>query len=691
VRTRPPGSPPGVVSPQDPPPKSPCVRPRLLGGPPVPDSSRISARHLTASLRWLLLLLAPLGVMPLVDCAKVQDNTPSATGGGSGPPNSGGSGGTIHQNTGGVYQPPSACNGMCTDFPTDPIFDTGTSAGDAGSFSGSATDGMMPCITEPQDGSMFPSNWLRARVAFSNSSQVARITLHSDKEANDLVAYTKGASWTIPKDIWSNLASHASDIGNVSITVRIGGNQSTVKFQIAPVQAKGSMVFWSADPAVAGKNQDTCTSKPSSCEADSYLQGFEVGDETTGTVLKLGQVVQKSRTGDGSKENSVSCIGCHSGTPDNAFVTFIDNYDWRAITASVKAPAGTTPSFLAVGGRQAMLQPGWGPLSFADALKAPTLWAAGMRIGVASLGAPDPSMTYYGNEPDSNAAPSLAWINLESMIPGPTNGDASHILASYAPKTGIDSGNSLGIMEISGDPNGGAVFPNFRHDGLEVLYSSTHGALSGRLAINDGKNAPTSRTEHGRPGSTDLYTVPFNMGLGGKATPVMGASSKEFEEYLGTYSPDDQLVSFNRVPAGEVMYANPHAEIMVGKLGGGAPVRIGANDPPACSGKKSPGVNNVWARWSPSVAAAGSMTYYFIIFSSSRGGNSVTVTDNRPSNAGGTGQKLTVPIVQLYITVITIDEQQNITSYPAIYLWNQDPTRLNLTPAWSTFEIPPVG
>jgi hypothetical protein len=55
------------------------------------------------------------------------------------------------------------------------------------------------------------------------------------------------------------------------------------------------------------------------------------------------------------------------------------------------------------------------------------------------------------------------------------------------------------------------------------------------------------------------------------------------------------------------------------------------------------------------------------------------------------GQKLTVPIGQLYITVITIDELQNITSYPAIYLWNQDPTRLNLTPAWSTFEIPPIG
>jgi len=50
-----------------------------------------------------------------------------------------------------------------------------------------------------------------------------------------------------------------------------------------------------------------------------------------------------------------------------------------------------------------------------------------------------------------------------------------------------------------------------------------------------------------------------------------------------------------------------------------------------------------------------------------------------------------VPIVQLYIATVTIDELQNITIYPAIYLWNQKTDRMNLTPAWSTFTIPPIG
>jgi hypothetical protein len=31
-----------------------------------------------------------------------------------------------------------------------------------------------------------------------------------------------------------------------------------------------------------------------------------------------------------------------------------------------------------------------------------------------------------------------------------------------------------------------------------------------------------------------------------------------------------------------------------------------------------------------------------------------------------------------------------ITSYPAIYLWNQPNTTVNTTPAWQSFQLPPV-
>ena len=37
---------------------------------------------------------------------------------------------------------------------------------------------------------------------------------------------------------------------------------------------------------------------------------------------------------------------------------------------------------------------------------------------------------------------------------------------------------------------------------------------------------------------------------------------------------------------------------------------------------------------------------------------------------------------------IAIDANGSATTYPAIYLWNQDPTVNNLIPAWDNFAIP---
>ena len=198
----------------------------------------------------------------------------------------------------------------------------------------------------------------------------------------------------------------------------------------------------------------------------------------------------------------------------------------------------------------------------------------------------------------------------------------------------VSNGNAVGLLKLSGDPNGGAAFPNWSHDGTTILYASTHAALSGRLAINDGSG---SGAAHGTPGSTDLYTVPFNEGQGGAVKPVNGAATKEFEEYLGVYTPDDQLIAYTRVPAGETMYANPHAEIAVISAEGGKAVTSGINKPPACTGKTSPGVNNVWPRFAPGWASTGGLSYYFLIFSSSRAGK----TANSQFQSGA------IPIVQL--------------------------------------------
>jgi hypothetical protein len=81
---------------------------------------------------------------------------------------------------------PVSCNGPCTDFPSTPIISEGTSPDVAGMF-GAPSGGAGPCVTEPEDGALFPINWLRPRIRVPNSTGPLKITIHADKEANDLV------------------------------------------------------------------------------------------------------------------------------------------------------------------------------------------------------------------------------------------------------------------------------------------------------------------------------------------------------------------------------------------------------------------------------------------------------------------------------------------------------------------------
>ena len=93
---------------------------------------------------------------------------------------------------------PEPCVGLCMDFPPDPIFDVGVSHDVAGMFgSPSSTGG--PCVTEPEDGALFPNNWLRPRVRVPGSTGALKITFHAAMEANDLVAYTTSESWALPE------------------------------------------------------------------------------------------------------------------------------------------------------------------------------------------------------------------------------------------------------------------------------------------------------------------------------------------------------------------------------------------------------------------------------------------------------------------------------------------------------------
>lgn len=595
--------------------------------------------------RWVLVLggLALACAEASVDQGAAGSGTTGGIGGATG--GATGSMGKVDFKVPGVDIPVVPCpNALCSDFPADPIIEMGTPAGAAAMFSGSAS-GAGPCIVEPEDGTLFPYNWLRPRIKWKGTTGIHKITISSQRQDKELVAYTSGDSWTMPKEIWRNLAGHVQDLSDIVVKVRAaGGGESQVKFNIAPVDASGSMVFWAAKPSEVGKDPALA-----SAVEDSELRGFTVGDESTATALKISDVKQESREQSWQKTRRVRCIGCHTATPDNAFVAFTDHWPWSSAIAGVK-PGNTGDELPGVteGGKLALNMPWGGMLTFAKAH-----WTPGKRLAVVGSSLQNPMAPW---STDNKAVARLLWLNLDSPLPMMVDGQPFPAL-----------GVNFGEIVRQGDPRGAAC-PNWSHDGQRIVYSSTMGGnQDGRL----------------EKGATDLYMVPFGDGMGGMATPVAGAADPQFEEYYPAFSPDDNLIVYNRVPSGQRMYANPNAELFVVSSKAGASVRLKANDPPACSGKKSPGINNHWAKWSPAVKTAGGRIYYWVIFSSNR-------TDIPPVRSMYIQNSEPIQVSQLFVTAVVQELEGQIRTFPAIYLWNQPTSTLNTTPAWETLEIPTV-
>jgi hypothetical protein len=218
-------------------------------------------------------------------------------------------------------------------------------------------------------------------------------------------------------------------------------------------------------------------------------------------------------------------------------------------------------------------------------------------------------------------------------------------------------GNASGTLARTGDANK-ATEPAFSHDGNNVVYASATAITDGRLDT----------------GPADLLAVPYQNRAGGAAKPLPGASDPNFTEYYPSFSPDDALVAFTRVPGAESAYSNPDAEVFVvpfNQGAGGAAIRLSANDAAACqSSVVSPGLTNDWPKWSPQAVTAGGKTYYWLTFSSKR---------TESANA------------QLYITAVVVDAAGNVTTYPALYLWNQPSSDGNHTPSWDDFAIPSIS
>jgi hypothetical protein len=583
-----------------------------------------------------------------------------------------GSGGDNGASLGDCSQLKRPCD-TCTDFPSAPVVDAMPDDGspatpqDAAShFSDPALGSGGPCVTEPSDGTLIPQNWLRPRFRYAPADPkqtLFEIRLHTQRQKNDLLVYTTSRTWKMPKDMWDALRASTWD-EDITLTVRgvdptsSGAKPSGTqgKFRIAPAGAGGAMIYWAAVGELNGQ---------------SWLEGFSVGDEGVAKVLDPQSTQLKiSRDQGGNLQKgtgAVECIGCHTAVPDGHSVAFVDDWPWTGVAASVENKhEGEIPSWLTPGGAETLSQPWLGIMSFSNGA-----WAANDHSVVVTW--QEGSAPWDGQSWSDQPNSKLAWIDLSTTVPSSMAAGQATNSNSISNYVKGNEGKSYGFLARNGDSRG-AEGPTWSHDGSTVVYVSTNAAKDGRLA----------------QGQADLYSVPYNARAGGTAMPVQGASDPNLAEYYPAFSPDDHFIAFDRAPGSEAMYYNPHAEVFVVPAPGGTATRLNANTPPACTGAVSPGITNSWAKWSPQVTTCSGKTYYWLIFSSSRGGMLFN-----PSNLMDGNNNL--PTSQLYVTALVADGSGNLTTYPALYIWNQPTTsdsfngshQSNHTPVWEVVDIPP--
>jgi WD40-like Beta Propeller Repeat len=593
---------------------------------------------------------------------------------------------------------------QCQDFPTAPIFEDGLGPDAAAAFNTPAS-GAPPCIIEPRDGMLIPANMLRPRVRFTtpnaSADAVHQITLHADREQNDLIVYTRQNPWLVPPEVWDGLRTNVFE-EDITVTVRTSQSrqapsESRVTFRIAPVQAGGSMVYWGATTEMPGLTT-------------TRLFAFGVGEEAVITALRPGDVTETmiddnariKREQYGAPAGQARCVGCHTSTGDGQSVITADHWPWNLAVTNITTKARPT-DVTAFGAF--LLQMPW--LGVSSTSRGD--WATGSRRLVTSAGQrPAMEQGFVTNAQQSwrdvgfgggltQNRDGLIWIDMaaqgvapevppreqvqQQQLPGQPqqDGQAGERAIGNAMLGALGTG--WGVIARTGDPRA-AVTPDWSHDGSRIAYTSTDSTQDGRIG--------------GNANEVDIYTVPYNGGQGGQATPLTGASTAGVAEYYPDFSADDRFIAFNRVQEGRgQIYYHPRGEIYVVPAAGGEPTRLAANDPPQCSGEASPGVTNSWPKWSPTVRGGPENTehagkrYYFLLFSSAR---------QSPFRLGQG------PASQLYLTTLVQLPSGELVSYPAMYLWNQafeitNPDAAtpevaavqtsNLTPAFDEFVIPP--
>lgn len=335
----------------------------------------------------------------------------------------------------------------------------------------------------------------------------------------------------------------------------------------------------------------------------SGFKGFAIGEESVRPVLRPDQAAPQTK-----------CVGCHSSTPDGKYVAFSQTQDpgnGDPATIGFKSVDGklTDPPFLTQAARNLLNRTQQQLPTFS-----PSRWSVTDRIAITAL--------LLGGRYE------IVWTDLEAKTEAENTG--------WGVLSRMDAGKMAGM-------------PVFSHNGQQVVFMASP-SVGTAIGASDG----------------DIYTVPYNDRKGGASTPVPGASDPSWNESAPSYAPDDQLLAFNRVPAGESNLNNVKSEVFVVSAKGGTAVRMAANDPPACLGRPSPGILNSWPKWSPELSVVKGRRYYWISFSSSR---------------------LPGAPPQLYVAGVVVESTGEIKTYPALYLWNQPLTEGNHTAAWDVFKL----
>nr|WP_321260689.1 hypothetical protein [uncultured Pseudodesulfovibrio sp.] len=188
----------------------------------------------------------------------------------------------------------------------------------------------------------------------------------------------------------------------------------------------------------------------------------------------------------------------------------------------------------------------------------------------------------------STVGESSAFIMLDDLHFSQMFYPATGIIAFYDRTTEqvlpLNGANDLSMVQTN---------PAFTADGQQMAFARA--AVKPNLVkdIKNGKlrNEDPSQTildaNDKYPMQFDLYSIPFNNGKGGTATPIQGASHNHMSNFFPRYSPDGKWLVFTQCKTGLVL--QPDSRLVIIPAKGGSPRVLKANT----------NLMNSWHSWSP--------------------------------------------------------------------------------------------